>query len=88
LAAAGAMNTMGVSGGVVLQAMEIGATTAEDGTDMAAGPGPAVAMVVPGMAVVTVVAIVNILVLGEKDSVDATHKNWGCRYGSAHPSSK
>jgi len=48
--------------------MEIGATPAEDGTDMVAEPEPAVATAVPGMAVVTVVVIVNILVLGENDS--------------------
>jgi hypothetical protein len=72
LAEAGAMNTMGASGMVVVSTMGIGATPAEDGTDMVAQPGPAVATAVPVMAavtvVVTVVAIVDTLVLGEKDS--------------------
>jgi len=68
LAAAGTMNTMGASGVVMLWTMEIGATTAEDGTDMVAEPGPTVATAVTGMAVVTVVAVVNIFVPGEKDS--------------------
>ena len=68
LAAAGAMNTMGASGVVMLWTMEIGATTVEDGTDMVAEPGPTVATAVTGMAVVTVVAVVNIFVPGEKDS--------------------
>jgi hypothetical protein len=66
LAAAGAMTTTGAAGTVVVTTMGIGAPLAEDG--MVVELGPAVATAVPDMAVVTVAATVNNLILYNKDS--------------------
>jgi len=57
--AAGAMTTTGTAGTVVVPTMGIGATLAEDGMDMVAEIGPAVATAVPDMAVVTAAATVD-----------------------------